>query len=81
MTKDQALRYGWGQLILHISNGANTDPDVKELNLITQYGSLTLDDLKREANSYFSGDENSNDIPDEAAMQVTNIDLANDAAH
>eukprot|EP00957_Ditylum_brightwellii_P024395 1841290-Ditylum_brightwellii.AAC.1 len=50
ITKDQASRYGWGPLILHILNAANTDPDVKELNMITQYGSLTLDNLKREAN-------------------------------
>eukprot|EP00957_Ditylum_brightwellii_P193833 14759877-Ditylum_brightwellii.AAC.1 len=81
MTKDQASRYGWGQLISHISNAANTDPDVKELNLITQYGSLTLDDLKREANHYFSGNKNLNAVPDEAAMLVANIDPANDAAH
>eukprot|EP00957_Ditylum_brightwellii_P025942 1962049-Ditylum_brightwellii.AAC.1 len=46
-----------------------------------QYGSLTLDNLKQEANRYFSGDKNLNDVPDEAAMRVANIDPANDAAH
>eukprot|EP00957_Ditylum_brightwellii_P000452 34825-Ditylum_brightwellii.AAC.1 len=66
---------------MNILNGPNGNPKTVTKNLPTQFASLSLDDLKHHANQYFLGDENSNNVPNKAAMIVTNIDPANNAMH
>eukprot|EP00957_Ditylum_brightwellii_P092442 7039599-Ditylum_brightwellii.AAC.1 len=66
---------------MNISKSPNGNLNTATTNLLTQFASPSLDDLKHHANWYFSGDENLNDVPDKAAMIIANTDPTNDAVH
>eukprot|EP00957_Ditylum_brightwellii_P168245 12808573-Ditylum_brightwellii.AAC.1 len=81
MLEDQASRYGWAEFMMNVLNGPNDNPKTVTKKLLTQFASLSLDDLKRHANQYFLGGENLNGVPDKAAMIVANIDPANNTMY
>eukprot|EP00957_Ditylum_brightwellii_P205805 15345507-Ditylum_brightwellii.AAC.2 len=66
---------------MNVENGLVGDPNTVNTNLLTQFASLLLDGLKRHANQYFSGDETSNNVPNETAMVAATINPANNAMH
>eukprot|EP00957_Ditylum_brightwellii_P101757 7755029-Ditylum_brightwellii.AAC.1 len=51
------------------------------MDLLSQYNHLTLDDLKRHANQYHSGNPLATTFPAPSAMNVAVLDPANNADH
>eukprot|EP00957_Ditylum_brightwellii_P203426 15334559-Ditylum_brightwellii.AAC.1 len=76
LLEDKARLYRWSCIISKIQDTAGD-----KMDLLTQYNQLTLNNLKRHTNCYYSGNPLAAAVPSTTAMQVAVLDPANDADH